>query len=95
MTYTQICRIHGHTYAYEMESYWDPKAQRTRRRTVRYLGRCDDDGKLLTTTPARVDHVHSTFEAGPLALFYAAAQDLEPDFPNFDCPSSRPVLVWA
>ena len=76
MTYTQICRIHGHTYAYEMESYWDPKSKRTRRRTVRYLGRCDETGKLLVPASVRVEYVSSTFEAGPLALFYAAAQDL-------------------
>ena len=77
MTYIQVCRIHGHFYAYEMESYWDPKTKRTRRRTVRYLGRCDEMGKILIPAKVTVSHVHSAFSVGPLALFYSAAQDLE------------------
>ena len=50
---------------------------RSRQRFLSYLGPCDKDGKLLAQPQARIDHVHSTFPVGPLALFYAAAEDLK------------------
>ena len=64
-------------YAYEYESFYDRKLHRTRQRMVRYLGRCDAAGEILVPAKITVDHVHSSFEVGPLALFYAAAQELE------------------
>ncbi|MGI0155682.1 MAG: IS1634 family transposase [Thermoplasmata archaeon] len=51
--------------------------RRSRQRFLRYIGPCDKDGKLLAPPSHRVDHVHSTFPVGRLALFYAAAQDLK------------------
>ncbi len=44
---------------------------------VRCLGRCDETGTILAPAKITVDHVHSSFEVGPLARFYAAAQELE------------------
>lgn len=64
-------------YLCEYESYWDPEMHRSRQRFLRYVGPCDQDGKLLAPPSHRVDHVHSTFPVGPLALFYAAARDLK------------------
>ena len=76
MTHSVYKTLSGHRYAYEYESYYDKKLHRSRQRMVRYLGRCDEDGKLLAPAKVTVDHVHSTFPVGPLTLFYAAAQDL-------------------
>ncbi|EQD80659.1 transposase, partial [mine drainage metagenome] len=64
-------------YAYDYESYYDPRLHRSRQRMVRYLGRCDENGAILAPAKTTVDHVHSCFEVGPLALFYAAAQELD------------------
>ncbi len=77
MAYTRVKPQGGRFYLCEYESYWDPQMGRSRQRFLRYLGPCEKDGRLLARPMARVDHVHSTFSTGPLALFYAAAQDLE------------------
>ena len=76
MTYTRVKPQGDRFYLCEYESYWDPKMRRSRQRFLRYLGPCDKDGQPLAPPSHRVDHVHSTFPVGRLALFYAAAQDL-------------------
>ena len=77
ISYTRVKPQGDRFYLTEYESYWDPQMGRSRQRFLRYLGPCDKDGKLLAQPRARIDHVHSTFPVGPLALFYAAAQDLK------------------
>jgi len=77
MAYTRVKSQGGRFYLCEYESYWDPKMGRSRQRFLRYLGPCDKDGRSLARPMARVEHVHSTFSTGSLALFYAAARELE------------------
>ncbi|MHB8352416.1 MAG: IS1634 family transposase [Thermoplasmata archaeon] len=77
MTHRVYKRVGKLRYAYEYESFYDAKLHRTRQRMVRYLGRCGENGEILVPAKVAVDHVHSSFEVGPLALFYAAAQELE------------------
>jgi len=77
MTHRVYKQVGRHRYAYDYASYYDAKLHRTRQRMVRYLGRCDENGTILVPAKATVDHVHSSFEVGPLALFYAASQELE------------------
>ncbi len=77
MTHRLYKQVGRYRYAYDYASYYDPKLHRTRQRMVRYLGRCDEHGTLIAPAKVTVDHVHSSFEVGPLALFYAAAQELE------------------
>ncbi len=89
-----------HRYAYEYESYYDKKLHRSRQRMVRYLGRCDENGKLLVPAKVTVDHVHTTFPVGALALFYAAAQDLKVpkvirEALSADAPTTSLVLSLA
>ncbi|EQD76097.1 transposase (IS4), partial [mine drainage metagenome] len=76
MTFTKTLPIGGRFYLSEYESYWDAKAQKTRQRFLRYLGRCDKDGRLLDPVRPRVDSVHSAFPVGPLTVFYAGAREL-------------------
>ena len=77
MAYTRVKPQGANFYLAEYESYWDPKLHRSRQRYLRHLGPCDKKGNLLARPMHRVDHVHSTFSVGPLALYYAAAQDLK------------------
>jgi hypothetical protein len=76
MSYKNIARNGDRYYLYERESFWDPKRRRTRQRTVRYLGRCDKNGKLIQAVKPRVERVYSATPAGPTSCFYAAAKDL-------------------
>ncbi|MGI0155670.1 MAG: IS1634 family transposase, partial [Thermoplasmata archaeon] len=64
-------------YAYEYESYWDPKRRRTHQRMVRYLGPCDRKGRILAEPKSRIEGVHSAFPVGALAVFHAAARELQ------------------
>lgn len=68
--------LSGHHYAYEYESYYDPKLKRSRQRMVRYLGPCDEHGQILVEPKARLESVHSSFPIGALAVFYAASAQL-------------------
>ncbi len=77
MTYSRVKRQGRHFYLAEYESYWDPGMQRSRQRYLRHLGPCDKDGNLLVPPMHRIDHIHSVFPVGPLALYYAAAQELQ------------------
>ena len=76
MTFREVHRIGGHLYLYERESYWDSKLRKVRKRTVRYLGPCDAQGRLRTPPTLRMDSIHSSFPVGPLAVLYAAAREL-------------------
>lgn len=76
MTHRVYKTFGRHRYAYEYESYYDPKLRRSRQRMVRYLGPCDATGRILFAPKARLDSVHSAFPVGPLATFFAAARQL-------------------
>ncbi len=76
MAYTRVKPQGDNYYLCEYESYWDPKMGRSRQRFLRYLGPCDKKGNLLATPQPRVGAIHSAFPVGPLATFYAAAQQL-------------------
>ncbi len=76
MAYTRVKPQGDRYYLCEYESYWDPKMGRSRQRFLRYLGPCDRKGNLLATPQPRVGSVHSAFPVGPLAVFYAAAEQL-------------------
>ncbi|EQD71302.1 transposase (IS4), partial [mine drainage metagenome] len=76
MAYTRVKPQGDRFYLCEYESYWDPKMGRSRQRFLRYLGPCDRKGNVLSTPQPRVGTVHSAFPVGPLAVFYAAAQQL-------------------
>lgn len=76
MTYKSKALIRGHWYLYERESYWDRERKKTRQRTVRCLGRCDEHGNLTEPVRPRVDAVYTAFPVGPMAAFYAASQEL-------------------
>ena len=76
MAYTRIKPQGGNFYLTEYESYWDTKLDRSRQRFLRYLGRCDKNGKLLGASSHRIDAIHSAFPVGPLAVFHAASTQL-------------------
>ena len=76
MSFTVVKSIAGHRYAYEYESYYDPKARRSRQRMIRYLGACDTYGTVRAPPKVSPEAVHSAFPVGPLATFYAAAMQL-------------------
>jgi len=100
ISYTRVKPQGDRFYLCEYESYWDPHMRRSRQRFLRYLGPCDKAGTPLTPPAHRVDHVHSTFPVGPLALFYAAAQDLKlrpliQEALTVDSPTADLVLALA
>ncbi|EQD77427.1 transposase (IS4) [mine drainage metagenome] len=74
MTYPVYKTIGGHRYAYEYEAYHDPKVNRSRQRMVRYLGRCDKDGKVLAPPKVHLEGLHSSFSVGRLLVFHACAE---------------------
>ncbi|EQD78127.1 transposase IS4 family protein [mine drainage metagenome] len=76
MTFTKKVPLGGHLYLSEYESYWDRKLGKSRHRFLRYLGRCDKSGNLITPVKPRVESVHSSFPVGSLAAFYAGAREL-------------------
>ncbi len=76
MSYPNVARVGDHYYLYEKESFWDRKLKKTRQRTIRYLGRCDKNGRLLEPVKPRVTSIHSSFPVGPLGVFYAGAREL-------------------
>lgn len=77
MASKKVCNIDGHYYLYERDSYWDPVQKKSRQRNSRYIGPCDKEGNLLSTSKVRIDAIHSSFPIGPLSIFYAAAKDLD------------------
>ena len=68
--------IGGHRYAYEYESYPDPKTHRSRQRMVRYLGPCDQNGRVLASPKVRPEAVRSAFPVGRVLVFHASAERL-------------------
>ena len=76
MTHRVYKILKNHRYAYEYESYYDHKLKRSRQRMVRYLGPCDVHGQILVEPKTHIDCVHSSFPAGPLAVFHAASTQL-------------------
>jgi hypothetical protein len=59
-----------------VESYWDPERKQPRQRVLKFLGRVDDDGKIVVPPATRIGAVSASSPIGTLALFYAAARDL-------------------
>ena len=52
MAYTVVQKVKGNFYLYEVEGYWDPEKKQARQRR-KYLGRCDEEGNLLTPKTAQ------------------------------------------
>ena len=53
MTYIVKQKIHGRTYAYEAENFWDPKKKQSRQKR-RYLGVWDEStGQIVPKTAER------------------------------------------
>jgi len=77
MVSKKVCKIGNNYYLYERESYWDPVKKKSCQRNSTYIGKCDKNGKLISTVKKRVDTVYSSFPVGPLSIFYAAAQELQ------------------
>lgn len=77
MTHIVNKLIKGHRYAYEYKSIYDPKRKRSYERMIRYLGRCDENGKILEEPKIAIDAVQSSFPVGPLVTFYATAKQLQ------------------
>lgn len=77
MAYLVTRRIGKYHYRYEVESYWDPARKQPRQRVLKFLGRVDDDGKIVVPPATRVGAVSASLPIGILALFYAAARDLD------------------
>ncbi len=76
MTYPVYKVLGGHRYAYEYESYPDPKTHKSRQRMVRYLGPCDRNGRVLVSPKVRPEMVRSAFPVGRLLVFHASAEKL-------------------
>lgn len=72
----RVKRIGGRLYLYQRTPYWDKERGR-KSDEWKYLGRCDENGNLLRAASPRVDTVHSAFPVGALAVFWAAAQELD------------------
>lgn len=76
MSFRRTKKIHGNTYEYEVESYWDKDEKKTKQRVIAYYGRViKEDGERKVIPPARkMDEIISTSHIGKLILYYAAAQ---------------------
>ncbi len=76
-TYVEVRPRGDHFYAYEREAYWDSALKQGRKRTLRYLGPCDEHGKILEPAKVQLKGVHSSFPVGPLLVFHASAEHLQ------------------
>ena len=79
VTFKKVCPSHnGYPgyYAYEYESYYDPKLKHPRQRMVRYLGPCDKDGNLLRPPRSRFEGTTTFLSGGRLLAFYPAVVEL-------------------
>ncbi|MHB1916002.1 MAG: IS1634 family transposase [Thermoplasmata archaeon] len=79
MTFRKVCPSHnGYPgyYAYEYESFWDKAAGKARQRMLRYLGPCDKEGNVLKPPKVQLEGLQSSFAAGRLLVFHAAAEEL-------------------
>lgn len=76
MVFTKRITRGGHSYLYEYESLWDSHAGKARQRMVRYLGPCDPKGNILTPPKVQLEGLQSSFAAGRILVFHAAAQEL-------------------
>ena len=74
--HVQVQRRGDHFYAYERVPYWDSKAQQGRWRTVRFLGPCDKDGKVLEPPKVHLEGLRSFLSAGRVLAFYPAVVEL-------------------
>ena len=76
MAYLITRRIGKYLYRYEVESYRDPVKKQPRQRVLRFLGRVDEEGRVVVRPTVRVDSVSGSVPVGALALFYAMAREL-------------------
>jgi transposase len=75
MTYIVKQKIHGRTYAYEAENFWDPKKKQSRQKR-RYLGVWDEStGQIVPKTTER--DVKTTKVFGSPYLLDAISRDLD------------------
>ncbi len=77
MAYIVTRRVGKYLYRYEVESYRDPIKKQPRQRVLRFLGRVDKTGRVIVPPAVRVDSLSRSVPIGALAIFYAAACDLE------------------
>jgi len=76
MAYQVIRRVGKYLYRYEVESYWDTTLKQPRQRVLKFLGRVDKKGRVIVVPTVRVGSVSGSLPVGPLAIFYAAAREL-------------------
>ena len=77
MAYIVTRRVGKYLYRYEVESYRDPIKKQPRQRVLRFLGRVDKEGRIIVPPVTRVNSLSRSIPIGALALFYAAARELE------------------
>lgn len=75
MTYLVKQKIHGRTYAYEAENYWDPEKKQSRQKR-RYLGVWDEaTGQVIPKTAER--DVKTTKSFGPAYLLDSVGDEIK------------------
>jgi hypothetical protein len=74
--YVEVRRRGDCFYAYERVPYWDPVRKQGRSRTLRFLGPCTKDGKVLGTPKIAPRTIQSSLSVGRLLVFHAAAEEL-------------------
>ena len=75
MTYLVKQKIHGRTYAYEAENYWDPEKKQSRQKR-RYLGVWDEaTGQVIPKTSER--DVKTTKSFGPAYLLDSVGDEIK------------------
>jgi transposase len=75
MTYIVKQKIHGRTYAYEAENFWDPVKKQSRQKR-RYLGVWDEStGQIIPKTAER--EVKTTKSFGPAYLLNSLDDELQ------------------
>ncbi len=76
MPYNRVITTRSHHYLQSVKSVWDKTKGRSTTLVLAHLGPCDKDGKLIHPPRSRLDSIHSSFPAGSLAIFHAAATQL-------------------
>jgi hypothetical protein len=75
MSYIVKQKIHGRTYAYEAENYWDPEKKQSRQKR-RYLGVWDEStGQIIPKTAER--DVKTTKSFGPAYLLNTIGDEIQ------------------
>ncbi len=74
--YVEVRRRGDRFYACEREPDWDPVRKHGRSRTLRFLGPCNESGRVLTPPKVYLEPVQSAFPVGRLLVFHASAEKL-------------------